>query len=221
MELFVSWCHLLDNIFSDGVATGNLRKQFGAVRVHVLYDGLLAWLVVYNCGSVVSLQAHGHSEGSGLSLSGVVRVKLFNFDLIFVLVGVVEHEDLHGVLERRWVLEVDGEASLADLVLSLLPSLGKLSAEFLEFSRWRGLSALLGNFVGSTWCLNLEINFLVLILLAILFKDAFIPYFIFVLQLLLFGLKLILLAVEEFLVVLRILLICLLLSLGLATSALF
>ena len=221
MELFVSWCHLLDNIFSDGVATGNLGKQFGAVRVHVLYDGLFAWLVVYDCGSVVSLQAHGHSEGGGLSLSRVVCVKLFNFDLIFVLVGVVEHEDLHGVLERRWVLEVDAEAALPDLVLCLLPSLSKLSIEFLEFSWWRSLCALLGNFVGCTWCLNLEIDFLVLILLTILFEDAFIPYFIFVLQLLLLGLKLILLAVKEFLVVLCILLIRLLLSLGLAASALF
>lgn len=93
--------------------------------------------------------------------------------------------------------------------------------ELLEFSWWRSLRTLLSNLVGCTWCLNLEIDLLVLILLAILFKDAFIPYFILVLELLLFGLELVLLALEEFLVVLLILLIGLFLSLGLATSALF
>jgi hypothetical protein len=96
-----------------------------------------------------------------------------------------------------------------------------LSIELLEFSCWRSLCTLLSNLVGCTWCLNLEINLLVLILLGVLFKDAFIPYFFLVLELLLFVLELALLALEEFLCVLLILLIRLFLSLGLASSALF
>jgi len=156
-----------------------------------------------------------------LRLGSVVRVKVFNFDLIFVLVGVVEHEHLHRVLERCWILEVDGETSLTEFVFGLLPSLCELSIELLEFSCWRSLRTLLSNLVGCTWCLNLEVDLLVLVLFAILFKDALIPYFILVLELLLFGLELVLLALEEFLVVLLSLLIRLFFSLGLATGALF
>ena len=40
------------------------------------------------------------------------------------------------------------------------------------------MSALLSNLVGSTWCFNLEINFLVLIHNGLLFENTFIPYFI-------------------------------------------
>lgn len=78
------------------------------------------------------------------------------------------------------------------------------------------MSALLSNLVGSTWCFNLEINFLVLIHNGLLFENTFIPYFIFVLEFFFFSLKLTFLALKEFLVILCILLICLLFGFSLA-----
>jgi len=141
-----------------------------------------------------------------------VRVKVLNFDLLLVLVCIVEHEHLHGVLEGRWVLELNVEASGTEFVLSLLPSVSKLSIKLLEFGRWRSLCTLFGDFVGCSWCLNLEVNFLVLINLGSLLDETFIPYILIMLKFFIFRLEMSLLALLEFFNVLLILLILLFFS---------
>lgn len=103
-----------------------MGQQFGGVGIHVLYDGLFAGLIVNNSGSIVTLEAHGHGKRSGLSLCGIVSVKVLDLNLILVLLLIVENEHLHGVLEGGRVLEVDQEATLANLILRLLSSLDEL-----------------------------------------------------------------------------------------------
>jgi len=169
-------------------------------------------LIVNNGGSIVTLEAHGHGERGSLGLSSVVCVKVLNFDLLLVLVCIVEHEHLHGVLEGSWVLELNVEASGTEFVLTLLPSVSKLDIKLLEFARWRSLCTLLGDFVGCSWCLNLEVNFLVLIDLDSLLEETFIPYILIMLIFFIFRLVTSLLTLLEFFNVLLIFLILLFFS---------
>lgn len=207
MELFITWCHLLNEVVSDGVAAGDLRQELGVVGVHVLYDRFFAWLVVhYGCADV-TLQGQGHGEGGSLRLSWVVSVKLLNLDFLLVSVGVIEDDNLHCALVRCWILEVHGEATLAQFILRLLPGLLKLCCQLLEVGGWWSLCALLCNFVGGTWGLDLEVDLLVLIFLVLWLKDTFVPHFFLVLLLFLLGSKLLFLGFfAEFLVIFRVLL---------------
>ena len=129
-----------------------------------------------------------------MRLSWIVRVKLLDLDLLLVFVGVVEDNDLHRAFEGCGVLEVYGEATLADFVLRFLPGLLELAVQLLEVGGRRSLCTFLSDFVGSTWGFNLEVDLLVLFIFALWFQNAFVPHFILMLCLLLLGSKLILLA---------------------------
>lgn len=132
-----------------------------------------------------------------------MSVELLDLDLLLVFVGVVEDDHLHRALELLRVLEVYREAALAEFVLWLLPGLLKLTVQFLEVSRWRSLCALLGDLVGGARRLDLEVDLLILFLLALWLQNAFVPHFILVLHLLLFGGILVLLTLEELFVILQ------------------
>lgn len=139
-----------------------------------------------------------------MRLSWVVGVKLLNLDFLFVLVGIVEDDHLHCALERCWVLEVYREATLAKLVLWLLPGLLKLASETLEGRGWWGLSTLLSNFVGGTRGLDLKVDLLVLIFFGLRLDETFVPDLVLVLQLFLLRRKLILLTLLKLLIIFRI-----------------
>lgn len=178
MEGFVAGRHFLNEIVPDRVATCDLRHELRRVRVEVLDDRLLARLIVDDGGADFSLERHGHSHGGSLRLLGVLRVELLLLDgrLVHGAGRIVENDNAHGVLELSGILERDLEAAFAELVLRSLASSVKLRGESLVLGMvGNDLSALLGDLVGSTRSLNLEINLLAVVgsgLVEALFSDG-------------------------------------------------
>lgn len=175
-------------------------------------------MIVDNSCTVVPLEAQGHGEGGRLGLCGIVRVEVLNFDLLLVFIGIVEDNDLHGLLERLWVFEIYLEATLTEFILWSLASLVKLTVKSRVLGRWRSLSTLFCNFVSCSWRLYLEVDLLVLLLFALLLHKTFVPHFIIMLILLFLGCVLRLLTLQKLLVILLILQIRLDLSLRFSTS---
>lgn len=147
-----------------------------------------------------------------------MSVKVLNLDLLLVLIGVVEHNDLHGLLERLRIFQIYHEATLAEFILWFLSRLVKLSVKLLEVSRWRSLGTLFGNLVSCTWCLYLEVDLLILLLLALGFGKTFVPHVIVMLLLLFLASVLRLLTLLELFIILLSLLVGLDLSSRFATS---
>ena len=142
-----------------------------------------------------------------------MSVKVLNLDLLLVLIGVVEHNDLHGLLERLRIFKIYHEATLAEFILWFLSRLVELSVKLLEVSRWRSLGTLFGNLVSCTWGLDLEVDLLSLLLLALGLAKTFVPHVIVMLLLRLLASVLRLLTLQE----LFIILLCLLVSLDLSS----
>lgn len=143
-----------------------------------MYDRLLARLTVnYSC-TVVSLKAQGHCEGGSLRLGGVVSVEVLHFDLILVLIDILEHQHFHCVLERSWIFEINRKASITDFVLWLFSGFLELLGELGVFSSGWGLGTLLSYLVGSSWSFNFEVNLLILLVLVLLNHDALVSNFI-------------------------------------------
>jgi len=148
-----------------------------------------------------------------------VSVKLFNLDLLLILVCVVEHNDLHCALKLGWILEVHSEAALTKFIIWVLSGLVKLSVKLLELSSWWRLRTLLSDFVGSARRLYLEIHLNILLFLALRFKNTFVSHVLLVLYTFLLSFEFVLLLFKEFFVILFRLFISFNVSCRLATSS--
>ena len=94
-----------------------------------------------------------------------MSIKLLNLDFLLILLRVVENNNLHGALELLWVLEVDGKATFAKLVVWLLTSFLKGFDEVgIVLLIFDCFGSLLSDLIGSSRGFNLKINFDVLIL---------------------------------------------------------
>lgn len=146
-----------------------------------------------------------------------MSVELLHLDFLLVFLSVVEDNHFHGALKLLWVLEVNCKTTLAQLIVRFIPGFLELRVKLLIFSSWWSLGTLLSNFVSCSRCLNLQINFLVLVILGLWLQKTLVPHFILVLHFLLFGFKCYLLTLLELLVILLVLFISFNLFCGLAT----
>jgi hypothetical protein len=132
MELLVTWRHFLHKVISDCISGRYLRFQFSIIRVEILNNRFFTWLVVNDSSSHFCLESHSHHQSTGLGLFWIFRIEFLNFDR--GLVFLWKSNNLHGVLEKLWILQRNLETTLSKGIFFLGSSILELSGQFFKLS---------------------------------------------------------------------------------------